>query len=488
MEERREETGVFPAVSEECVAPEWEATDFEEETLRLCARVEDLLAQKAYAPLRETLDKEQPADLAALMEELSPQGGLAVFRLLQKETAAETFVEMSPEAQAALLQKFNDRELRSILDEMAMDDTVDLVEEMPANVVRRILANTDREDRAVINRLLRYPKDSAGSLMTTEYVAFRPEATVAEAFAHLKKVAIDKETVYTCYVIDKGRHLLGLVTVKDLLLANEEATIADVMEEEVIFVSTHTDDEEVVSLFDRYRFLALPVVDGENRLVGIITVDDAMEVMQENSEDDFAVMAAITPTEKPYLKTSVLSLWKSRFPWLLILMLSATFTGIIISHFESALAACVVLTAFIPMLMGTGGNSGSQSSVTVIRAISLGQLSMRNWFSVLWKELRVSVLCALVLSLATFGKILLVDGLWMGAVDLSTNGILVAFTVSVALALTVIAAKLIGGFLPLVAHKVGLDPAVMASPFITTAVDAVSLVLYFAIASAVLGV
>jgi magnesium transporter len=340
----------------------------------------------------------------------------------------------------------------------------------------------------VINRLLHYPKDSAGSLMTTEYVAFRPEATVAEAFAHLKRVAIDKETVYTCYVIDKGRHLLGLVTVKDLLLAEETATVGDVMEEDVIFVSTHTDDEEVVSIFDRYRFLALPVVDGENRLVGIITVDDAMEVMQENSEDDFAVMAAITPTEKPYLKTSVLSLWKSRFPWLLILMLSATFTGIIISHFESALAACVVLTAFIPMLMGTGGNSGSQSSVTVIRAISLGQLSMRNWFAVLWKELRVSVLCALVLSLATFGKILLVDGLWMGAVDLAGNGILVAFTVSVALALTVIAAKLIGGFLPLVAHKVGLDPAVMASPFITTAVDAVSLVLYFAIASAVLGV
>ena len=450
--------------------------------------VRALFSGREIGKLREMLLRIPAADAALIFEELEEEERPRVFRILPKTAAADVFSELSFTVQKELIDRFSDSELRTVLDEMAMDDTVDMIEEMPASVARRILAHSTGENRAQINQLLQYPKDSAGSLLTTEYVGFRRNTTVKEAFALLREVAIEKETVYTCYVIDGERHLLGTVSVKKLLISDPEETVGEIMDENPLFVTTHGEVKEVCAIFDKYRLLALPVVDGECRLLGIITVDDAVDAMQEDAEDAIAVMAAVTPGERTYLETSVFGLWKSRVPWLLLLMLTATFTGIIISHFENALAACAVLTAFIPMLMGTGGNAGSQASVTVIRGISTGEIAFRDFFRVIWKEARVAVLCSVVLGAATFGKILLVDGLWMGNVALTPSGILVAFTVAAALCVTVICAKLIGGALPLLAHKIGLDPAVMASPFITTAVDAVSLLVYFGVAGALLGI
>ena len=445
----------------------------------------EMMEAKQFSQLRELLSEFPAADLAELFLDIPDEKDPLLFRILPKEIAADVFVEMDTDAQERLLYSFSDRELGEVLSELYMDDTVDIIEEMPANVVARILRLATPEARKQINELLKYPEDSAGSVMTTEFVRLRKDMTVEDAFLAIRRVAIDKETVYTCYVTDEARHLEGVITVKKLLLSEPDALLSEIMEENVVSLETHTDREEVALAFNKYGFLALPVVDAENRLVGIITMDDALDVMHEEAEEDFAVMAAVTPTEDPYLRTGVFRIFASRIPWLLILMLSATFTGMIISGFESALAACVALTAFIPMLMGTGGNSGSQSSTTVIRGISLGEIEFKDTLRVLFKELRVSILCGVCLAIATFAKVMLVDAYMMGNPQVTPT---VALVVSLTLLVTVIAAKLIGCLLPIIAKKVHLDPAVMASPFITTLVDAVSLLVYFAIARTFLGI
>ncbi|MBE6655475.1 MAG: magnesium transporter [Ruminococcaceae bacterium] len=447
--------------------------------------VVQMMEEKQFSQLRELLSDFPAADIAELFLDIPDDKDPLLFRILPKEMAADVFVEMDTDAQERLLYSFSDRELGEVFSELYMDDTVDIIEEMPANVVARILRLSPPEARKQINELLKYPEDSAGSVMTTEFVRLRKDMTVEEAFLAIRRVAIDRETVYTCYVTDEGRRLEGVITVKTLLLSEPDASLSEIMEENVVSIETHADREEVALMFNKYGFLALPVVDAENRLVGIITVDDALDVMHEEAEEDFAVMAAVTPTEEPYLRTGVFRIFVSRIPWLLILMLSATFTGMIISGFESALAACVALTAFIPMLMGTGGNSGSQSSTTVIRGISLGEIEFKDTLRVLFKELRVAVLCGICLAAATFAKVMLVDAYLMGNPQVTPT---VALVVSLTLLVTVVAAKLIGCILPILAKQVHLDPAVMASPFITTLVDAVSLLVYFAVARTFLGI
>ncbi len=442
-----------------------------------------LLSEKKYATIRDILSTMNPADIASVFDEMEEERLPLLFRLLPKELAAEAFVEMEPEAQELLIRGFSDSELREVLDELYVDDAVDIVEEMPANVVRRILSQADPQMRKEINEILRYPENSAGSIMTTEYVSLRPNMTVEESILRIRRTGVDKETIYTCYVT-KNRTLIGLVTVKDLLLAqDDDTTIEEIMETNVISVNTHTDQEEVARMFSKYDFLALPVVDAESRMVGIVTFDDAMDVMEDEVTEDMEIMGGMTPSDKTYLRSTVFDLFKHRIPWLMLLMVSATFTGLIITGFENALAAQVVLTAFIPMLMDTGGNSGSQSSVTIIRALSLGEVEFRDLPRVVWKEIRTAVLCGVTLAAACFLKIMLVDRLLLGNTDVTW---LVAFVVCVTLALTVLVAKIIGCSLPLLAKKIGFDPAVMASPFITTIVDAMSLLVYFGIASALL--
>ena len=439
--------------------------------------IQSLLDAKKYSSLRDVLITMNPADIAGLFLELSPDSLPLLFRLLPKELAADTFVEMDEESQELLILGFSDRELKEVIDELYVDDAVDLVEEMPATVVKRILRQTAPEMRKMINEILKYPEDSAGSIMTTEYVNLRPEMTVAEALKRIRMTGVDKETIYTCYVTGPDRTLTGIVTAKALLLSQNEQKIADIMESHVISVQTMTDQEQVALMFNKYNFLALPVVDQENRLVGIVTVDDAMDVMQEETTEDIEKMAAIVPSDRPYMRTGIWTTFKQRIPWLLILMVSATFTGMIITSFENALAAQVVLTAFIPMLMDTGGNSGSQASVTIIRGLSLNEIHFKDLFRILWKELRVGILCGTVLAAANFIKLLLIDRV----------SITVAFTVCLTLTVTVILAKLVGCSLPMLAKKIGFDPAVMASPFITTIVDAFSLLIYFQIARLLLG-
>jgi len=456
----------------------------EEDSTAFAVAVNEKMAEKRFQEIREMLSAVPAVDVAVLLSEIDEKNIPLLYRILPKEMAADVFAELDADAQERLIACFSDRELREVLEELYLDDTVAMIEEMPASVVARILRNSSAESRAQINSILRYPKDSAGSLMTTEFVRLKKSMTVKEAFETIRRDAIDKETIYTCYVTNENRKLEGVVSVKSMLLASLSATIASVMEENVVYAQTLADREDVAKMFDHYNFLALPVVDNEQRLVGIITVDDAMDVLQEEAEEDFTKMAAITPSETPYLKTGVFTIFKTRFPWLLILMLSATFTGLIISGFETALSSCVVLTAFIPMLMGTGGNSGSQASVTVIRGISLGEITFRDAWRVLFKELRVSLLCSVVLALVSFIKIMLVDRLLLGNPDVTP---MVAFTVSATLTVTVIAAKLIGAALPILAKRMKLDPAVMASPFITTIVDALSLLVYFCIAQTLLG-
>ena len=442
-----------------------------------------LLSEKKYATIRDILSTMNPADIASVFDEMEEERLPLLFRLLPKELAAEAFVEMEPEAQELLIRGFSDSELREVLDELYVDDAVDIVEEMPANVVRRILSQADPQMRKEINEILRYPENSAGSIMTTEYVSLRPNMTVEESILRIRRTGVDKETIYTCYVT-KNRTLIGLVTVKDLLLAqDDDTTIEEIMETNVISVNTHTDQEEVARMFSKYDFLALPVVDAESRMVGIVTFDDAMDVMEDEVTEDMEIMGGMTPSDKTYLRSTVFDLFKHRIPWLMLLMVSATFTGLIITGFENALAAQVVLTAFIPMLMDTGGNSGSQSSVTIIRALSLGEVEFRDLPRVVWKEIRTAVLCGVTLAAACFLKIMLVDRLLLGNADVTW---LVAFVVCVTLALTVLVAKIIGCSLPLLAKKIGFDPAVMASPFITTIVDTMSLLVYFGIASALL--
>ena len=445
-----------------------------------------MLEGKKYATLRDILVTMNPSDVAGLFRCLEEKQIPLLFRLLPKELAAETFGEMEPDAQELLIQGFSDNELKEVLDELYVDDAADLVEEMPANVVKRILKAADPEMRSSINQILRYPENSAGSIMTTEYVSLRPGMTVGEAILRIRRQGVDKETIYTCYVLSKDRTLIGLVTVKDLLLAEDDETlISEIMITNLISVTTQTDQEEVARMFSKYNFLALPVVDGENRMVGIVTFDDAMDVMEDEATEDMEIMAAMTPSEKSYLKSTPFDLFKHRIPWLMLLMVSATFTGMIITSFEDALSLLPVLTAFIPMLMDTGGNSGSQSSVTVIRSLSLDELKFSDLFEVMWKEIRTAVLCGVTLAALCFVKILLIDRLLMGntSVNLLVNGV-----VCLTLAVTVVIAKFVGCSLPLLAKKMGFDPAVMASPFITTIVDALSLLVYFLFAKLLLGV
>ncbi len=448
--------------------------------------LDKMLAEKKYAALRDILVVMYPSDLARVLEDVEEDRIPLIFRLLPKELAAETFVEMEPDAQELLIRGFSDNELKEVVDELYVDDAADLVEEMPANVVKRILKQADPEMRKSINQILRYPENSAGSLMTTEYVSLRPNMTVEEAILRIRRQGVDKETIYTCYVTASDRRLLGLVTVKDLLLAtDDEMKITDIMLTNLLYVNTHTDQEEVAHMLAKYDFLALPVVDGEDRMVGIVTFDDAMDVMEEETTEDMEIMGGMLPSEKTYMRSSVAELFRNRIPWLMLLMVSATFTGLIITAFEGALSAQVALTAFIPMLMGTGGNSGSQSSVTVIRALSLDELRFGDIGRVLWKELRTAILCGVALALVCFAKIWLVDRLLMGNENVT---LMVDAVVCLTLAVTVICAKLVGCSLPMLAKILKLDPAVMASPFISTIVDALSLLVYFLFAKFLLGV
>ncbi len=445
-----------------------------------------MLEEKKYTTLRDILITMNPSDVAGIFSDLEEKEVPLMFRLLPKEQAAETFVEMEPETQALLIQGFSDNELKDVLSELYVDDAADLVEEMPATVVRRILEQADPEMRSSINQILRYPENSAGSIMTTEYVALKPDMTVEDSILRIRRQGVDKETIYTCYVIDKSRTLIGLVTVKDLLLcANDDTKIQDIMATNLISVTTQDDQEEVARMFSKYNFLALPVVDKENRMVGIVTFDDAMDVMQDETTEDMEIMAAMTPSEKSYLSSSPVELFKHRIPWLMLLMVSATFTGMIISAFESALEILPVLTVFIPMLMDTGGNCGSQSSVTVIRALSLDELRFKDILGVIWKEARTALMCGLALGVLCFAKVLLVDRMLMGNASVSLT---VDLTVCLTLCVTVVVAKIVGCSLPLIAKRLGFDPAVMASPFITTIVDAMSLLLYFVFAKTLLHV
>ena len=452
----------------------------EESAEREFGRITELIENKKYAELKALLGEIPPIDLAEAFSEVEPKYHAVILRLLGKEAAADVFVELDTDTQRVLIESFSDRELAAILEEMYLDDTVDIIEEMPAAVVKRIIKSSSKDDREMINRLLLFDKDTAGAIMTTEYVRLIPEMTVGEALDHIKAVAIDKETIYTCYVTDRKRHLLGIVTAKDMLLNDRDVTLESIMEENVVFSRTSDDKEEVALLFDRYGFLALPVVDSECRLVGIVTVDDAMDVIREETEEDFAKMAGMTPTETTYLKTSAFDFLKARLPWLLLLMFSATVSTAILTIFEDALSAALVL--FVPMIMGTGGNSGGQSSVTVIRSLSLGEIEFKDLFRVMRKELTVGILAGILVGIATFLKVVLIDRLILGNPDVS---MLVALAVAVSLALTIIFAKLIGAALPILAKKLGFDPAVMASPFITTLVDAASLLIYFVIAAEV---
>ena len=453
-----------------------------ETTVTIESTLAALVEGKRYATLRDILITMNPADVAAVFEEMDESVLPLLFRLLPKELAAETFVEMEPESQELLIHGFSDAELKEVVDELYVDDAVDLVEEMPTNVVKRILRSADPEMRRMINEILRYPEDSAGSIMTTEFASLRPKMTVEEAIKRIRRTGVDKETINTCYVTDQGK-LIGAISLRTLILSDPEDIIEDIMEPHVISVTTTEDQEHVAQMFSKYNFLALPVVDTDQRMVGIVTFDDAMDVLVEETTEDIQKMAGMLPSEKTYLRSNAWDLFKHRIPWLMLLMVSATFTGMIISNFENALAAQVVLTAFIPMLMDTGGNSGSQASVTVIRALSLGELELNDLPAVVWKEIKTAVLCGVALASLCFLKIMLFDRMLLGNSGIS---IMTAFVVCATMAVTVLIAKMVGCTLPMLAKSLGFDPAVMASPFITTIVDALSLLVYFGIASALL--
>ncbi len=437
-----------------------------------------LIEEKKYQSLRDVLLTVQPVDLAAALAEMPPQDLSLLFRLLPKDEAADTFVEMDADSREELIRGFSDSELRDILNELYLDDTVDLIEEVPALLVGRILEQSSPESRRLINELLRYPDDSAGSIMTTEYVGLHAAMTVGEAIEHIRRVGIDSENINVCYVTDRGRRLIGIVTIRTLILAEPGTSVGSVMNENIISVRTLDDKEDVANVFTKYGSIVLPVVDSEERLVGIVTVDDVMNVIRDEATEDIDKIGAVTPSDKPYMKLSVLEIFKNRIPWLLVLTVSAAFTGSIITHFQDALSSYLVLVAAIPMLMDTGGNCGSQSSVTVIRGISLGEIAFGDIFRVMWKEARVSVLCGVTLAALNFAKLMLINRVGFG----------VASVICLTLIVTVFAAKLVGCTLPLIAKKAGLDPAVMASPFITTIVDALSLFIYFRMAGAILGI
>ena len=452
----------------------------EQVNVTLTETIKVLLDDKKFSTLRDILITMKPFDIAAVFENLQDEKMPILFRILPKERAAETFVEMDDETQEFLIHGFSDSELKEVVDELFVDDAVDLIEEMPANVVKRILRQADKDMRKQINELLKYPEDSAGSIMTTEFILLRPDMTAEMAIKRIRRTGVDKETIYTCYVTDANNKLIGITTVKDLLLAEDDELVKSIMEENVISVTTLADQEQVAQMFSNYNFLALPVVDNENRLVGIVTIDDAIDVIQEEATEDIEKMAAVLPSDKPYMKTSVFGLYKKRAPWLLILMLSATFTSAIISSFEAVLANVLILSSFIPMITGSGGNAGSQASVSVIRALSLGEIHFRSIFLVLWKEFRVSILCGITLAAANFVKLLLFD------LNGQENAFMIALVISLTLVGTIIMAKLVGSSLPLLASKVGFDPAVMANPLISTVCDSLSLLIYFGVAKLIL--
>ncbi len=445
----------------------------------------DLLKSKQFSKLKAQLAEMNPVDISDFLMDLSSEELLLAFRILPKDQAAATFVEMDSEGQETLIKSFSDNELKDVVNDLFVDDAVDIIEEMPANVVKRVLRFTSSDTRRWINEILKYPEDSAGSIMTVEYVRLKKNFTVDEAIAHIRSTGIDKETIYTCYVTDLNNKLIGMISVRTLLLARGDEIVEDLMETNVIRFNTHDDKEDVANAFDKYDFMAIPVVDEEERLLGIVTFDDAIDVLQDEATEDIEKMAALIPSEKPYLRTGIYETWKQRIPWLLLLMVSATFTGKIISSFESALAGCVVLTAFIPMLMDTAGNSGGQTSVTIIRSLSLGDIDMKDIFRIMWKELRVAILCGLTLAVVNFGKMMIFDRAAISSDG--QNEWYIALVVNITLCVTIIIAKLVGSVLPLTAKKIGFDPAVMASPFITTIVDALSLLVYFNVAQRLLG-
>ena len=449
----------------------------QERTVILEQTIVKLAEAKKYASLRDFLATLNPADIAEAFGQLSEQALPLAFRLLPKELAAETFVEMEPDQQEILIRGFSDLELKAVVEELYVDDAVSLVEEMPANVVSRILAQADPDTRKMINEILQYPEDSAGSVMTTEFVELQGSMTAGEAIDHIRKVGVDKETINTCYITGRTHKLKGVVSIRSLILAAPETPCSALMSPSVVSVNTLEDQEAVAQMFAKYDFNALPVVDGDNRLLGIVTVDDAMDILEAETTEDMEKMAAITPSDRPYLATGVFATWRNRIPWLLLLMISASLTGMVITRFENSLVACSALLAYIPMLMDAGGNSGSQTSVTVIRGLSLQELEFGDLFRVMWKEFRVSILCGVTMSAVTFLKILLLD----------REGLLVALSAALALLFTVMVAKLVGCMFPMLAKKVGFDPAVMASPFITTIVDVLSLLIYFLLASILLG-
>lgn len=439
--------------------------------------IENLIEEKKYAEIKQILNKMNDYDIAEIFEDLPTTEQLKIFRLLQKDIAADVFSYMETDTQSKLITLLSEKEAVDIINDMASDDAADLMDEIPANVVSRLLNKVDPEARRDINGLLNYPDDSAGSIMTTEYMDLKEENTIEDAIKKIKREYDDKETIDICFVTDKSRKLIGTVKLKDLVLNDEDKLIKEIMDNDIMSVNTLMDQEKVAQIIQDYDLTSIPVVDSENKLVGIITIDDVIDIIEEEATEDIEKMAAITPTEKPYLKLNILDLYKSRIPWLLLLMISATFTGKIIQHYEAALASYVVLTSFIPMLMDTGGNAGGQSSVTIIRGLSLNDIEYKDTLKVIWKEIRVAVLAGLTLAVANFAKLLLIDKVTAS----------VALVVCLTLIVTVIIAKIIGCSLPILAKKIGFDPAVMASPFITTIVDAISLIVYFQIATHLLG-
>ena len=445
-------------------------------------KLNSLLLDRKYSDFMHEIDELNAIDAAEYLMSLPDEMMLSAFRMLKKDTAADIFSFMDIDMQESIIGRMSDAEITMIIEDLFVDDAVDILEELPAIMVKRILKLSRPETRNLINKFLSYPDDSAGSVMTAEFLDLHKEMTVAEAIANIRKKGVDKETVYVAYVTNKSRVLEGIVSLKDLIFAEPDALIGDIMETDILCANTLDHQEEVVAMIQKYDMLALPIVDKENRLVGIVTVDDALDVIEEEATEDIEKMAAIVPSDKPYMRASVFEIWKTRIPWLLLLMLSATFTGQIIASFESKLAAIPVLIAFIPMLMGTGGNSGGQSSVTIIRGLAVGEIENSDILKIIWKETRVAFFCGIILSVCNFVKIILVDNmLFHNDVSIEAN-----LVVSLTLIATVIVAKIVGCALPVAAKKVGLDPAVMASPFITTIVDAVSLLIYFAIASAIL--
>lgn len=461
-------------------------SEFDEKYDELKEELEEMCHEKRYNDLRKRFLDMNPADIAWLFDDMPEDHIPIMFRLLAKEKAAEVFVELESDSQEMLIKGFSNTELESILNEMFLDDTIDVIEEMPANVVKRILKYSDPKTRSEINKILKYPEDSAGSLMTTEFIRLRRRTTVSGAFDVIRQKGDDSETINVSYVTDEERHLMGYVTIRSLVLEKDrDALIGDIMDTNIIFVHTTDDRESVVQQMSKYDFDTMPVVDAEGRLVGIITFDDAIDVIEEEATEDIEKMAAITPTDRPYLRTSTFDIWKSRIPWLMILMLSSTFTGMIINSFESALASCVALTAFIPMLMGTGGNCSNQTSATVIRGLSIQEIEFSDILKVIWKEARVGLIAGASLAAVSFVKVLLFDRILLGNPEITVT---VSAVIALTLLITAFCSKIVGAFMPLFAKKVGADPAVVASPFITTIVDALSLLIYFSFAKLLLGI